>query len=361
MSPRIRKKDPCPCGSGKKYKNCCFKKRTFDEEFSQIGKKNKAKPTISRLALMRFNRDMAKDKDLVKELDKTFKNLRPGEDFNEWLQRQWDDQKLKNMGTEDILDKLQSLNIVFDEKKFKEEARDYISAIVLADELYYPEDWNEKNPDDDFVWIALIELWRRILPEHYNVEMLDNALYDGYQFIEDNNITDGLKEWENAWTVIKYIIPSHFRSVESADEFLPYPLVQPLVSWCQDFDEELYRKGVEDKSYFAKRIAYVSEFCQRFPDTGQLVIPLMLKAEAESYHQLGDMEKAEKKFEQLIRKFQGYAPGYISWGNMYWASDRENPDYGEAERIYRLGLSHCTEKSAIYERLRDLKKERDKS
>ena len=26
MSRRIGRNDPCPCGSGKKYKNCCLKK-----------------------------------------------------------------------------------------------------------------------------------------------------------------------------------------------------------------------------------------------------------------------------------------------------------------------------------------------
>ena len=25
-SPKIGRNDPCPCGSGKKYKNCCMKK-----------------------------------------------------------------------------------------------------------------------------------------------------------------------------------------------------------------------------------------------------------------------------------------------------------------------------------------------
>jgi len=26
MSPKIKRNDPCPCGSGKKYKKCCLRK-----------------------------------------------------------------------------------------------------------------------------------------------------------------------------------------------------------------------------------------------------------------------------------------------------------------------------------------------
>ena len=31
-SPKIGRNDPCPCGSGKKYKNCCMKKDMADAE-----------------------------------------------------------------------------------------------------------------------------------------------------------------------------------------------------------------------------------------------------------------------------------------------------------------------------------------
>ena len=31
MSNKIRRNDPCPCGSGKKYKKCCMNKGTEDD------------------------------------------------------------------------------------------------------------------------------------------------------------------------------------------------------------------------------------------------------------------------------------------------------------------------------------------
>jgi hypothetical protein len=31
---KIRRNDPCPCGSGKKYKKCCLLRQTSDQSFS---------------------------------------------------------------------------------------------------------------------------------------------------------------------------------------------------------------------------------------------------------------------------------------------------------------------------------------
>ncbi len=31
---KIRRNDPCPCGSGKKYKKCCLLQQTSDQSFS---------------------------------------------------------------------------------------------------------------------------------------------------------------------------------------------------------------------------------------------------------------------------------------------------------------------------------------
>ena len=31
---KIKKNDPCPCGSGKKYKKCCFLQQTSEQSFS---------------------------------------------------------------------------------------------------------------------------------------------------------------------------------------------------------------------------------------------------------------------------------------------------------------------------------------
>jgi tetratricopeptide (TPR) repeat protein len=86
----------------------------------------------------------------------------------------------------------------------------------------------------------------------------------------------------------------------------------------------------------------------------------MLKAEAESYAALGDIETADKLFQELTTKFPDNVWGYIGWGDMYRYLKPESripENYVKAEEKYRLGLSRCnTEIDVINERLDDLKK-----
>lgn len=321
------------------------------------------KHVVSRLSLMRFDQELLENKEWLEKFSEELRKSFPEKNFEEMVAGLWNSKKLEKMSTEEILQKLSSLDITFDEEKFKNQAQNYISAIELADECYYPEEWDDTGFDDDFVWLAIIELWKRTLPEQYNVEMVDDALYNGYKLIGREECTEGLKEWERAWTMIKHIFPSTITSVEEADDFMPFPLTQSLFNWCQDVDDELYKRGIEDVSYFVKRIAYNREFCQRFPDTGDSVVQHMLKAEAESYYKLGDLEKAETCFQQLVERFPDYVWGYAGWGDIYWLFDEENPDYPKAEGIYQMGIVHCTaekEKDILYERLESVKRESKK-
>ncbi|MDJ0762803.1 MAG: SEC-C metal-binding domain-containing protein [Myxococcota bacterium] len=38
MSPKIRRNDPCPCGSGKKYKKCCLENRSQQRQTTPQGR-----------------------------------------------------------------------------------------------------------------------------------------------------------------------------------------------------------------------------------------------------------------------------------------------------------------------------------
>lgn len=376
MSPKIRKKDPCPCGSGKRYKDCCFKAKKYSnitistrkQEEEKIKKEEKKKkrlikgapmikkePSVSQLAIMRFRQKLKGDPATLEKLSKEIEIADPKKGFKDFILRSWDSKELQAMDTEEILEILESLNITFDEEQFKTLAKDYISAIELAEDHYYTQDFTAEGRDEDFIWLAIVELWKRLIPEQYSVEMIDDAIQDGYDLIKCRNYTDGLQKWETAWHMIKTLVPPHITSAEEVDEFMPVLLTEPFINWCQDFDIELHNSGSEDTSWLEKRITYVNEFCQRFPHTDSLIIQNMLKAEAQSYAALGDMEKAESLFETIVEKFSDSVWAYIAWGDIYWMF-KDVPDYEKAEHIYRLALDHCTaEIDEIYERLDILK------
>lgn len=337
--PKIRKKDPCPCGSGKKYKDCCFKKM------------KQTKKEISQVDLTELLPDMSEE-DIKNRLEELTKILNTEGGIQSLLEERWTRKKVAEMSTEEIIDKLHSMNVTFDKNEFKTQVKNYLSATELAEDLYYTQDWQGKE-DEDFIWMAIIELWNR-LANTPSLEFFEDLMLNGYDDWEYEDYENAIERWENAWDILKEIIPSDIASIKGADQFvdnLPkISLAQSLFNWCQDFDDMLLEAGVEDKSVITKRIHYTSEFCQRFPHSDISI--KMLVGKAESYKMLGDMQKAEDLFEELAEKYPESSAVYMGWGDVC----EKNGDYERAEQIYRSGLKHCSsDRDKIYERLKELK------
>ncbi|KUK63994.1 MAG: Uncharacterized protein XD84_1821 [Desulfotomaculum sp. 46_80] len=83
MISKVRRNDPCPCGSGKKYKKCC----------------------------------------LGKPLPEAAQNS-----FERYLDNLWSYEKVNEMGTEEIVDKLQDIGISFEKETFLEDVEKFYSA-----------------------------------------------------------------------------------------------------------------------------------------------------------------------------------------------------------------------------------------
>ena len=113
------------------------------------------------------------------------------------------------MSTSEIIEKLESMHIDFEIERFKKQAQNYISAIQLAEDHYYTQNFHAQDQDEDFIWLAIIELWNRIIPEKFNMEMIDDLIQDGYEDIENRNYRDGIEKWEKAWNMIISIVPPH--------------------------------------------------------------------------------------------------------------------------------------------------------
>jgi len=292
MSKKIGRNEPCPCGSGKKYKNCCLG--------SKVAPVNRTpskpeKPGVSRLAIMRFQQKL---QDKPEELEKIGKQIgkHSGDrdiSFKDFILESWTLKKVRKMSTSEIIEKLESMNIDFETERFKKQAQNYISAIQLAEDHYYTQNFQAPGQDEDFIWLAIIELWNRIIPEKFNMEMIDDFIQDGYEDIDKQDSRGGIEKWEKAWDMIISIVPPQIKSVMDVDKFIS-GLTQSIFNWWPDFVMELANAGRGDASFHMKRIKYCQDFCRIFPDSDESIIKNMLRAEAESYTELGDPETAKK-------------------------------------------------------------------
>ncbi|MCG7850304.1 MAG: SEC-C domain-containing protein [ANME-2 cluster archaeon] len=355
MSQKINRNDPCPCGSGKKYKHCCLKK---DAKVNQ--KYSGKRPFIGCLTIMRIDQEFKDNPKKFEELGKNYGYPIDREKMKESMLHSWDFNKIRKMSTKEIIDKLHSLNIKFSVDDFKRQAGNYISSIQLAKDYYFTQDHHAKGWDEDFILLAIYELWKRIIPDQVNIEMIDDEMQEGYDALKSDKLNECIEKWSRAWKTIVTIVPAYIDSVEEADQFMLEPLTQSIYNWCQDFEMELLNAGLQDKSYFKKRIEYCNKFYRLFPETDDLIIQNMLRAEAESYAELGEFETADKLFGDLVNKYPDSIWGYVGWGDMYnWAKfiDKGFPNYKKAEEIYLCGLEQCDdENNAISDRLEDLKK-----
>jgi len=284
LAKKVGRNEPCPCGSGKKYKQCCYGKVTTANRITLKSEEPYIEPQISRLAIMRQEQKLQSNPEELGRISDEFENYYGNKSisFKDFILSSWNQNKLRKMSTSEIIEKLKSLNVNFDIEQFKKQVVNYISASQLAEDHYYSQNFQAQGKDEDFIWLAIIELWNRITPEKYNMEMIDDLMQEGYEDIEKRDYRNGIEKWEKAWNMIKSIVPSNIKSVSEADKFIPV-LTQFIYNWCQDFEMELANAAVEDNSYYANRIRYCQDFLQTFSDSDKLIIKNMLKAVNESH------------------------------------------------------------------------------
>ncbi len=149
--------------------------------------------------------------------------------------------------------------------------------------------------------------------------------------------------------------------MDDADRF--FPEIDFISDWCQDLEMELGNAGLDDPSFYEKRIRYCEEFCDLFPESDDLILVNMRVAFAESLFFLGRPDEGEKAFQGAVEDFPKSAWPYIGWGDMYWNpfDKRSSKDLKKAEEIYRMGLDKVTEyKEDLLDRLERLEKESQK-
>ncbi|MFA4956454.1 MAG: SEC-C metal-binding domain-containing protein [Candidatus Methanoperedens sp.] len=356
MSSKPGRNDPCPCGSGKKYKRCCLDKKTIEDfDYSKKQVPEFKLPRISPLAMMRIEQKMLKNPVEFAKFKKEIEKTGRAEEIEDFISKSWNLDKIKIMSTEEIIGKLRSMNVKFDIEDFKEQAQEYISAIDLSEDYYYKQKFHAEGQEEDFIFLAIIELWDRLMPEHGNVEMIDNFMQDGYDCLEKKDTEKAVENWGKAWNLITNLVPPDITNVEEADEFIP-GMTQSIHNWCQDFEMELQNAGITNKSFFRKRIKYCNDFCRIFPDSDELIIHNFKRAEAESYASIDDLPTADRLFKELVEKYPDNVWGYVNWGDIYAFKCFNHLNFEKARELYNLGLGCKDEREIVEERLESLNK-----
>lgn len=300
---KIGRNEPCPCGSGKKYKKCCLDKP-------------------SPISL--------------------------------YLQSLLSYEEVDGMSTEEIIQRLNSLGISFDKDTFLQDIERYYSAEEISENWFETFNVTAEGRDEDFPWLAAWVLWERLAPaDNLSSCQVGNLIDSGYGYLEADNPQKACDVWLTVWEAIKYRCKPEDNKLDVFDQ--RYGGEFYISNLCQDLEDELHNAGRRDKAYFEKRIDYCREFLTLFPNVEELITHNMRRAIADSYASLGDYKQAESEFRKLVQDYPNNPWGYIAWGDIYFFDEKD--DYGKAKELYLRALAIAENKydiMAVNERLEDL-------
>lgn len=315
---KVGRNDPCPCGSGKKYKKCCMDK----EETLKI--KEDAKWIA--------------------------------DDFNRYFDSFWSPEQVDCMTTEEIIQELNGMGIPFDEKAFLADTEKFYSVEAISESWFERFRPAVKGRDEDFPFFAAYVLWERLAPAHrMSMEKMNDLIDIGINHFREKDPVTGCDIWLRVWEGLKRRIKPEFKNMDPLDD--QYKSSFYVSNFCQDLENELYNAGVKDNSYYQKRIDYCREFCSYFPKERELILHNMKRAIADSFVSLGDYEQSDRECANLVAEYPKNPWGYIEWGDHYsWGPQK---DYARAREYYEKAEAIAKNNAdddlmVVEERLEDL-------
>src|SRR3954462_818474 len=106
------------------------------------------------------------------------------------------------LSDEQLLEKLQGSGAQVDRAELERLSEGALSVEEVAPALLDRCDAKvgEGRPHEDWVWLCVLELWRRWWPERGCVELLGDKLQAGYDALERREAASAAAVWLDAWS-----------------------------------------------------------------------------------------------------------------------------------------------------------------
>ena len=326
----LRRNDPCPCGSGRKFKKCCLGTQAGDAFLSKEAEETQEEP------LNPF----------------FFRQTRPGSGKTVW-----------DLSEKEIIERLSRLGKGVDRPTVAALSKHARSPGDLVCDLTEKLSIAATGVENAFVWRAAIALWERRSPYATTAKRIMDLMRKGYELRErKRDCREACRLWLEAWKSLKPRIPPFMKSFDDLDSLCAGDI--EIAWWSQELESELGNAGTEDAAFYDERIRYCQEFCALFPASNKMTLHNMKRAVAETYFSLGRVSEGERAFGALAEEFPDNPWTYIGWGDMYCLSPSSKTvplDYDRAEQLYRTALKRTNEEaSTVHERLNNLLRARAK-
>jgi len=269
----------------------------------------------------------------------------------------------ERLSDEELLGKLQTFAIDLDRPMLEALCRDALSAQEVAVRLMDLSTTDPHRQESDWIWLSVLTLWQRWLPDQLCLETVDDQMQDGYaKSGQDPGAATDL--WLQAWSgVLQLCDAAGITTIAGFDA--QFPLTQSLFNWNQDLEMELGNAGLADPAKLQARLAVGEELASRFTDVDPLTAENWRRAIAESWFWLGETATADQMYRDWLDADPQWGYGWIGWADGHLPPARTGApiDRRRAEELLAQGYAvpGVRDRDAIAEWLEQTRKDREAS
>lgn len=313
---KIGRNEPCPCGSGKKYKKCCLNndQQTKRMHSDHNGFIQPAPLEISQKRLPKALGTQIRPYILAKMCDPAEQQVQELYLDRPELKKRFtvSVSRMRSLSTEQLIEKLSQRGVHYDQELFLAMCEKMVSAWEVADNLWPKQMKSYEKDVSDATGPAACMLWQRLYDEKkltkVSIEMLDDWIERGYKQLYKDQF-ETCRIWMRVWETFKTDYDLANRSIDEID--VQFNGSQSFFNWCQDFEMELINASIDSKEFAELGVAYLKEFLAFFEDEDALFVNQFKSSLGECYCRSGDQEAGEKVMRELIRQYPDRMVGYI--------------------------------------------------
>ncbi len=253
--------------------------------------------------------------------------------------------------TEDLVRELQERGLSLNEEQFRVEVEGCKSAEALYKKL--DEEGRIKLPpgvSEESVWVLIICLWERWLPDCPCLETLMDRIEEHYELMARDEAAaceSGLALWKLMRNSFRR---SHARSLCEFDQ--DYFGTYSIIDWAFELQTALDNSTRIDLKYAHWLIEFSDQVIEAIPDDIDFQ-RLFLRSKAEAFVALGDFAAGEKLISDEVGNDPSWGWGWIAWADLYLWAPKGHRDLKKAEMLLRdaLELPGVENRSDIVDRL----------
>lgn len=347
----IGRNEPCPCGSGKKYKKCCLSRVVPDEPSSS--QPPAAHRLDSQFAMPQSHAVEADSETpwmnpysiakMVEHPDPAFMRDAAFRKRIERCQRDyWTIARIARLSTDQIEGQLRQYGVPYERSDFLARAAKSRSAWRISDPWVKVPSLQCKGKEVDFLGLAACELWKRLIPERPSIEVLDDWMQEGYRLMQEGRQTDTCDIWLKVWNILR---PTFLKSMVAMEKAASvFNGMQCLSNWCQDLEMELHNASINDRRYAELGLKYCGEWFAQFRGESDMTWTNFVYTSSNFQFNLGMREQAFATLRAGIRRCPDYPWAYIHLSDAL----RDHPAPGADRRVELSTANELLEDALVH-------------